>query len=86
MGKRGRNRRNRERKSKSTIFRAEWHFAGRLAVVVEITRRGEVQLTVPHPERVGCVGREIAADWLAEFLTRLSHEERYAILWGDSCD
>lgn len=77
-------RRDREYRTRKIVFRAEWHYGGRLAVLVEVTRQGELLLTVPHPERVGSVGREIAADWLREYAPRLTHDERFSTLWERS--
>jgi len=82
MGRR-RGKRNRERKSRRIVFRTVWHFGGRPAVLVQIDRRGVVLWQVKgDPRRVGAVDREIAANLLGEFLPRLSHDERYALLWG----
>lgn len=74
--------RNRERSSSRTVQRWEWRYAGRLAVVVEVTRRGAVLVTVPHPERVSSVGREMGAFWAQEMMPRLSNDEIYSLLWG----
>lgn len=77
-----RNHRNRERKDKRILIRAEWWHKGRAVVVVEVTRVGPV-ITVRVPFwRVGEAEREAAAFWLREYLPRLSHDERYAMLWA----
>ncbi len=65
------------------VLQVEWHYEGRLAIIVEVTRHGNVEITIPHPERVDKVGREIAAAWLVDLLPRLSHDERYALLFED---
>lgn len=70
------------RVSRAPVARWEWHFAGRLALVVEQKPSGDLDITIPHPERVSPAGREAAAYWLAEMLPRLTHDERYALLWG----
>ncbi len=77
-------RRNRERQTKRIVVRGEWWFSGRLAVVVEMDKRGVVSWQVRgDPSRVGGVDREIAADRLRrDFMPRMTHEETYALLWG----
>lgn len=76
--------RNRERRSRAPVARWEWHWAGRIAVVVEQNGRGEVTAVAPHSERVSGAGKMQAADWLGEFLPRLTIRERYAILWAEN--
>ncbi len=76
--------RYREPRSRPAVARWEWHYAGRVAVVVEVTRRGAVLVTVPHPERVSSVGREMGAFWANELMPRLSNDEVYAVLWGNA--
>jgi hypothetical protein len=85
MGRRRGGRRNRERQSRRTIFRAEWWHRGRAVVVFEIDRRGRRTVEVLVPRfRVHEVAREYAADWLKEYFGKLTHEERYALLWQTS--
>lgn len=74
--------RNRERSDKRTVLRAEWWYRGRGVVLVEVMRRGDVLVTAKVPAfRVDRVSRELAAEWLREYMPRLTHDERYAILW-----
>lgn len=78
-----RGKRNRERKTRRIVVRSEWWLCGRKVVTVEVRDRGEVWVTVRGgPRRVHPEDRERAADYLREFLPRLTHDERYAILWG----
>ncbi len=75
--------RNRERKTRRVVLRAEWHYRGRAVVVVEINRRGQVDVTTRVAFwRVDRVARELAANWLADYLPKLDHESRFSILWG----
>lgn len=64
------------------VLRAEWRDRNRVVVVVEVMRCGEPVVTVKvGRDCVNPANREAAADWLKDFLPRLSHDERYAILW-----
>lgn len=75
-------RRNRERQERRVPLRYEWWHRGRPVVVVEVDRRG-TDVTVRVPSwRVDRVARELAADWLKDHMPRLTHDERYALLWS----
>lgn len=81
--RRRRGKRNRERKSKRTICYAEWWFGGRKAITVEVDKRGNVWTCVHGDKcRISPSDREWAAHLLKEYLPRLTHDERYAILFG----
>lgn len=67
----------------SRLPRFEWWFRGRAVVVVQFVRKGSPEVTVKvGRDRVDAASREKAADWLKEYYPRLSHDERYAVLWG----
>lgn len=59
----------------------EWVFRGRTVVVVEMTSRGPVVTRRGDPGRVPPPQQEAAAAWLGEFFPRLTHDERYSLLW-----
>lgn len=66
-----------------TLPRFEWWYRGRAVVVVEFQEKGVPAVTVKvGRDRVHPTDREKAADWLKEFFPRLTHDERYAVLWG----
>lgn len=78
---RRRGKRNRERRSKR-IERSEWWYRGRAVVVVEVTSKGPLVVTRVDRNRVDAASREAAAFWLNQILTRLTHDDCYAMLWG----
>jgi hypothetical protein len=64
--------------------RFEWWYRGRAVVVVEYKPSGPPSVTCKvGRDRIHPTSREAAADWLKEHLPRLSHDERYAVLFGD---
>ncbi len=66
------------------LIRHEWHYRGRAVVVVDTYDTGPPTVTVRvGKDRIHPTDREKAADWLGEFMPRLSHDERYALLFGD---
>lgn len=72
-------RRNRKRR---VVLRAEYRQRGRVVVVVEILAQSPPTVEVRKPERVTPADRERIADWLGDYLPRLSHDERYTLLWS----
>jgi hypothetical protein len=58
-----------------------WVYGGRTVVVVETTSKGPVVTRRGDPDRVPGPQREAAAAWLGEFFPRLTHDERFALLW-----
>lgn len=78
-----RNRRNRERRNRRTVYETEWCCDGRVAIKLKIRQNGEVLVRVlAHAHEVAAGDRERAAEWLSEFFPRLTHDQRYEILWG----
>ena len=66
-----------------SVALAQWWYRGRAVVVVEFPRKGEPSVTVlVGRDRIHPTAREEAAHWLGEYLPRLTHDERYALLWG----
>jgi hypothetical protein len=63
------------------VLRGEWRQDGRVVALVEVLALGPPRVTVRKPERIAPADRERIADWLAEYLPRLTHDERYALLW-----
>lgn len=60
----------------------EWWYRGRCVVIVEFRDAGPPSVTVKvGKDRVDGASRERAAFWLGEYLPRLSHDERYLLLW-----
>lgn len=82
MGKRRHGQRRRESRDRKVMVEATWFFESMPAVIVRILRNGMCDVTIPDAARVGSVGREIAADWIKEYIPRLSHDDRYELLWG----
>lgn len=64
------------------VARHEWVHRGRAVVVVEVTSKGPVVTVRPGSTPVDAAAKESAAWWLAQLLTRLTHDEAYATLWG----
>jgi hypothetical protein len=77
-----RNRRNRERRSRVVVTGEIW-LSGRRAVEIEVTKKGTLHLTVLLDGRsVSGADKMRAADSLRDYLPRLTHEQRYQLLWG----
>jgi len=84
MGRKRRRKKSRGQQppSRRQVFRAEWSYEGYPAVVFEVDCWGRpVVTTYVGKNQVEPVSRELAAHWLGEFLPRLSHDERYSLIW-----
>lgn len=74
---------SRRRRNRSVLLRSQWCFRGRPVVVVAVYADGHRDVTCRvGRDRVDPAAREEAAAWLATFFPRLTHDERYAVLWG----
>lgn len=75
--------RNRERQARPKLLKVEWWYKGRTVVVFEIDQRGFHHVTTKVPKwRVNEVYRELAAEWLRQYMPKLTHDERYYLIWG----
>ena len=65
------------------LLKAQWCKNGRTVAVVDVWDSGVPSLTVRvGRDQISPVDRERLADWLKDYFPRLSHDERYAMLWG----
>jgi hypothetical protein len=66
----------------NSVFRAEWRYMGRTVVIFEVPKKGAPTVTVRPKGKVDGAMKEAAAFWLGEYLPRLTHDERYHLLWA----
>lgn len=57
--------------------------AGRIIVEIVKTQHGWMVTKRAKRDQVRGVTREMAADWIRDRFPDMTHDERYALIWGD---